>query len=43
MPHITLIFEDGRAIGLQASSEETIYAAALRNKLKSLGRASPGP
>jgi len=34
MPHITLIFEDGRSIGLQASSEETIYAAALRNKLR---------
>ena len=34
MPHITLIFEDGRAIGLQASSEETIYAAALRNKVR---------
>ena len=34
MPHITLIFEDGRSIGLKALSEETIYAAALRNKLR---------
>ena len=34
MPQITLIFEDGRAIAVQASSEETIYAAALRNRLR---------
>ena len=27
IPHITLIFEDGRTIDLQALGEDTIYAA----------------
>ncbi len=34
MPRLTFVFEDGRVVGLDARPDETVYAAALRQKVR---------